>query len=55
MRLSAVVGAANAADAHAVGAARSHHTQIAGALAAQVEAFVEAASRGDLRGAVSES
>mgnify|MGYP001792579288 CR=1 FL=1 len=43
--MSTVVGAANAADAQAVEAVRSHHAQLPDALAAELEAFVDAASR----------
>jgi len=46
--MSTVVVAASAADAEAVEAVKSHHAQLAGALAVQAEALVEAAARGDL-------
>ena len=49
--MSTVVVATSAADAEAVEAVKSHHAQLAGALAVQVEALLDAASRGDLRGA----
>jgi uncharacterized protein (DUF2249 family)/iron-sulfur cluster repair protein YtfE (RIC family) len=49
--MSTVVVATSAADAQAVEAVKSHHAQLAGALAAQVEALVDAASRADLPGA----
>ena len=49
--MSTVVVATSAADAQAVEAVKSHHAQLAGALAVQVEALVDAASRGDLPGA----
>jgi len=49
--MSTVVVATSAADAEAVEAVKSHHAQLAGALAIQVEALLDAASRGDLRGA----
>jgi uncharacterized protein (DUF2249 family) len=49
--MSTVVVATSAADAEAVEAVKSHHAQLAGALAVKVEALVEAASRGDLSGA----
>jgi uncharacterized protein (DUF2249 family) len=48
--MSTVVVATNAADAQAVEAVKNHHAQLAGALAVQVEALVDAASRGDLPG-----
>jgi uncharacterized protein (DUF2249 family)/hemerythrin-like domain-containing protein len=46
--MSTLVVASSAADAQAVEAVKSHHAQLAGALAVQVEALLEAASRGDL-------
>ena len=46
--MSTLVVASSAADAQAVEAVRSHHAQLAGALAVQVEALLDAASRGDL-------
>jgi uncharacterized protein (DUF2249 family)/iron-sulfur cluster repair protein YtfE (RIC family) len=49
--MSTVVVATSAADAEAVEAVKSHHAQLAGALAVQAEALVEAAARGDLLGA----
>jgi uncharacterized protein (DUF2249 family)/iron-sulfur cluster repair protein YtfE (RIC family) len=49
--MSTVVVATSAADAEAVEAVKNHHAQLAGALAVQVEALVEAAARGDLPGA----
>ena len=49
--MSTVVVATSAADAEAVEAVKSHHAQLAGALAVQVEALVGAAARGDLPGA----
>jgi uncharacterized protein (DUF2249 family)/iron-sulfur cluster repair protein YtfE (RIC family) len=49
--MSTVVVATSAADAEAVEAVKSHHAQLSGALAVQVEALLDAASRGDLRGA----
>jgi uncharacterized protein (DUF2249 family)/iron-sulfur cluster repair protein YtfE (RIC family) len=49
--MSTVVVATSAADAQAVEAVKSHHAQLAGALAVQVEALVEAAAQGDLSGA----
>jgi len=42
--MSLVVVATSAADAEAVEAVRSHHAQLAGALAVQVEALVGAAA-----------
>jgi uncharacterized protein (DUF2249 family)/iron-sulfur cluster repair protein YtfE (RIC family) len=49
--MSTVVVATSAADAQAVEAVKSHHAQLAGALAVQVEALVDAAARTDLAGA----
>ena len=49
--MSSVIVATSAADAEAVEAVTNHHAQLAGALALQVEALVDAASRGDLPGA----
>lgn len=49
--MSTVVVATSAADAQAVDAVKDHHAQLAGALAVQVEALVDAASRGDVPGA----
>jgi uncharacterized protein (DUF2249 family)/iron-sulfur cluster repair protein YtfE (RIC family) len=49
--MSTVVLATNAADAEAVEAVKNHHAQLAGALAVQVEALVDAAARGDVQGA----
>ena len=49
--MSTVVVATSAADAQAVEAVKDHHAQLAGALAVQVEALLDAASRGDLPGA----
>jgi uncharacterized protein (DUF2249 family)/iron-sulfur cluster repair protein YtfE (RIC family) len=49
--MSTVVVATNAADAQAVEAVKNHHAQLAGALAVQVEALVDAAARGDVPGA----
>jgi uncharacterized protein (DUF2249 family) len=46
--MSTLVVATSAADAQAVEAVKNHHAQLAGALAVQVEALVEAAARGDL-------
>lgn len=46
--MSTVVVATNAADAEAVEAVKNHHAQLSGALALQVEALVDAASRGDV-------
>ena len=46
--MSTVVVATSAEDAQAVEAVKDHHAQLAGALAVQVEALVDAASRGDL-------
>jgi len=45
--MSTVVVATSAADAEAVEAVKSHHAELAGALAVQAEALVEAAARGD--------
>lgn len=53
--MSTVVVATSAADAQAVEAVKNHHAQLAGALAVQVEAIVDAAARGDLPGAGSAS
>jgi uncharacterized protein (DUF2249 family)/iron-sulfur cluster repair protein YtfE (RIC family) len=47
--MSTVVVATSAADAEAVEAVKNHHAQLSGALAVQVEALLDAASRGDLR------
>ena len=49
--MSTVVVATSAADARAVEAVKEHHAQLAGALSAQVEASLNAASRGDTHGA----
>jgi uncharacterized protein (DUF2249 family) len=49
--MSTVVVATSAADARAVEAVKDHHAQLAGALAVQVEALLDAAARGDLAGA----
>jgi len=49
--MSTVVVAASAADARAVEAVKNHHAQLAGALAVQVEALLDAADRGDRPGA----
>ncbi len=49
--MSTVVVATSAADAQAVEAVKDHHAQLAGALAVQVEALIDAAARGDLPGA----
>lgn len=49
--MSTVVVATSAADAQAVEAVKNHHAQLAGALAVQVEALIDAASRVDLRSA----
>jgi len=49
--MSTVVVATSEADAQAVEAVKNHHAQLAGALAVQVEALVEAAALGDLAGA----
>lgn len=49
--MSTIVVATSAADSQAVEAVKDHHAQLAGALAVQVEALVDAASRGDLPGA----
>jgi uncharacterized protein (DUF2249 family)/iron-sulfur cluster repair protein YtfE (RIC family) len=49
--MSTVVVATSAADARAVEAVKDHHAQLAGALAAQVEALLDAAARSDLPGA----
>jgi len=55
--MSTVVVATSAADAQAVEAVKDHHAQLAGALSVQVEALLDAASRGDQgdAGAVSEA
>jgi uncharacterized protein (DUF2249 family) len=53
--MSTLVVAGSAADAQAVEAVRSHHAQLAGALAVQVEALLEAASRADLPSAAAAS
>lgn len=53
--MSTLVVASSAADAQAVEAVRSHHAQLAGALAVQVEALLEAASRADLPAAAAAS
>ena len=55
--MSTVVVATSAADAQAVEAVKDHHAQLAGALAVQVEALIDAAAGGDLRaaGAASEA
>jgi uncharacterized protein (DUF2249 family)/iron-sulfur cluster repair protein YtfE (RIC family) len=49
--MSTVVVATSAADARAVEAVKNHHAQLAGTLALQVEALIDAAARGDLPGA----
>jgi uncharacterized protein (DUF2249 family)/iron-sulfur cluster repair protein YtfE (RIC family) len=49
--MSTLVVASSAADAEAVEAIKNHHAELAGALAVQVEALVEAAARGDVHGA----
>src|SRR5450631_1376771 len=49
--MSTVAVATGAADSQAVEAVKNHHARLAGALAVQVEALVEAAARGDLPGA----
>jgi uncharacterized protein (DUF2249 family)/iron-sulfur cluster repair protein YtfE (RIC family) len=49
--MSTVVVATSAADAQAVEAVKNHHAQLAGALAVQVGALVDAAARSDLPGA----
>ena len=46
--MSTLVVATNAADAQAVEAVKSHHAQLAGALAVQAEAIIEATAQGDL-------
>jgi len=46
--MSTVVVATSAADAKAVEAVKDHHAQLAGALAVQVEALLDAAARSDL-------
>jgi len=46
--MSTIVVTTSAADAQAVEAVKNHHAQLAGALAVQVEALVDAASRADL-------
>lgn len=45
--MSTVTVAISAADAQAVAAVTNHHAQLAGALAVQVEALLDAAARGD--------
>lgn len=50
--MSTVVVATSEADAQAVEAVKNHHAQLAGALSVQVEALLDAASRGDQGGAV---
>jgi uncharacterized protein (DUF2249 family) len=49
--MSSIVVATSAADVQAVEAVKSHHAELAGALAVQAEALIEAAARGDLPGA----
>ncbi|MHB8186186.1 MAG: DUF2249 domain-containing protein [Dermatophilaceae bacterium] len=49
--MSTVVVATSAADAQAVEAVKDHQAQLAGALAVQAEALVDAAARGDQPGA----
>lgn len=49
--MSTLVVATSAADAQAVEVVKSHHAHLAGALAVQVEALIDAAARGDLPGA----
>jgi len=49
--MSTLVVATSAADAQAVEAIKDHHSQLAGALAMQVETLIEAAIRTDLPGA----
>jgi uncharacterized protein (DUF2249 family) len=46
--MSMLVVATSAADAQAVEAVKSHHARLAGALAVQVKALLDAAARGDL-------
>jgi uncharacterized protein (DUF2249 family) len=53
--MSTLVVANSAADAQAVEAVKSHHAQLAGALAIQVEALLEAAARGDMPAAAAAS
>jgi len=53
--MSTVVVATSAADARAVEAVKNHHAQLAGTLALQVEALIDAAARGDLPGAGAET
>jgi uncharacterized protein (DUF2249 family) len=49
--MGTVVVASSPADAQAVEAVKSHHAQLAGALAVQVEALLDAAALGDRPGA----
>ena len=49
--MSTLVVATSAADAQAVEAIKDHHAQLAGALAVQVEALIDATVRTDLAGA----
>ena len=49
--MSTVVVATSAADAKAVEAVKDHHAQLAGAMAVQVEALLDAAARSDRPGA----
>lgn len=49
--MSTLVVATSAADAQAVEAIKDHHSQLAGALAIQVETLIDAAVRADLPGA----
>lgn len=49
--MSTLVVATSAADAQAVEAIKDHHSQMAGALAIQVETLIDAAVRADLPGA----
>jgi len=53
--MNTLVVATSAADAQAVEAVKAHHAQLAGALAVQVEALVDAADRGDLPGSAAAS
>jgi hemerythrin-like domain-containing protein len=53
--MSTVVAPTSPADIHAVEAVKNHHARLAGALAVQVEALLEAADRGALPGAASKA
>jgi Hemerythrin HHE cation binding domain len=53
--MSTVGVATSPADVHAVEAVKNHHARLAGALAVQVEAVLEAAARGGLPGAASDA